>query len=245
MKNLAIILAAGSGERFSGPVPKQFLKLGGRSLFEICLEKFQVHPDIDGIVLVCPDSHLPLVEDTVSAGHFSKAVKIIAGGTTRQESSFAGINAVPAGVKNVLIHDAARALVTPAVISRILAALAANMAVMAALPAGDTIVRVDEEAMVTAVLDRAKLSQVQTPQGFRLEIIRQAHALARADGLSNASDDCSLVLRYKLAPVVAVLGDPGNIKITYPQDLAIAEAILKNTVGRGGACPRPGTNSYK
>jgi len=108
----------------------------------------------------------------------------------------------------------------------VLAALAAGQAVMAALPAGDTIVSVDEGAMVTAVLDRAKLSLAQTPQGFRLEIIRQAHELARTDGFSNASDDCSLVLRYKLAPVATVLGSANNIKITYPEDLAIAEAIL-------------------
>jgi len=116
--------------------------------------------------------------------------------------------------------------VGPDVIDRVLAALAAGQAVMAALPAGDTIVSVDEGAMVTAVLDRAKLSLAQTPQGFRLEIIRQAHELARTDGFSNASDDCSLVLRYKLAPVATVLGSANNIKITYPEDLAIAEAIL-------------------
>ena len=229
MKNVAIILAAGSGERFSGSLPKQFLQIAGRSLLEICLERFQEHPRIDGIVLVCPAAYLPLAEKTVADGRFPKVKEILSGGKTRQESSSIGVNAAPDSTKNVLIHDAARALVGPDVIDRVLAALAAGQAVMAALPAGDTIVSVDEGAMVTAVLDRAKLSLAQTPQGFRLEIIRQAHELARTDGFSNASDDCSLVLRYKLAPVITVLGDPSNIKITYPQDLAIAEAIYRNS----------------
>jgi 2-C-methyl-D-erythritol 4-phosphate cytidylyltransferase len=227
MKTLAIILAGGSGERFQGSLPKQFLQVAGRSLLAICLERFQAHQGIDGIVLVCPAAHLPLAEKMLAAGRFAKVIKIMPGGRTRQESSFNGVSAAPAGVENVLIHDAARALVAPAVISRVLEALAADMAVMAALPAGDTIVRIDAAAMVTAVLDRSKLSLAQTPQGFKLKIIRQAHALARADGYSDASDDCSLVLRYKLTPVVAVLGDPGNIKITYPQDLIIAEALLR------------------
>jgi 2-C-methyl-D-erythritol 4-phosphate cytidylyltransferase len=227
MKNLAIILAGGSGERFRGSLPKQFQKIAGRSLLEICLERFQEHQGIAGIILVCPAAHLSLAKKTVAAGCFAKVKKILPGGQTRQESSFIGVSAAPPGVENVLIHDAARALVAPSVISRVLAALAVDMAVMAALPAGDTIVRIDAAATVTAVLDRAKLSLVQTPQGFRLEIIRQAHESARADGFSNASDDCSLVLRYGLAPVVTVEGAAGNIKITYSEDLAIAEALLK------------------
>jgi 2-C-methyl-D-erythritol 4-phosphate cytidylyltransferase len=227
MTTIAIILAAGSGERFSGAIPKQFQKIAGRSLLEICLERFQGHPGINGIILVCPAAHLQLAEKTVAAGRFPKVKKIIPGGQTRQESSSIGVNAAPDTTENVLIHDAARALVAPEVISRVLEALADAEAVMVALPAADTIVRVDETAMVTAVLDRTKLSMAQTPQGFRLEIIRQAHELARADAYNNASDDCSLVLRYKLAPVVTVLGDPANIKITYPQDIAIAEGLLE------------------
>jgi 2-C-methyl-D-erythritol 4-phosphate cytidylyltransferase len=227
MKNLAIILAGGSGERLQGPLPKQFLEVAGRSLLAVCLERFQSHPGIDAIVLVCPSGHLPVAEKTVAAGGYDKVKEILPGGKTRQESSFIGVHAAAGGMENILIHDAARALVGSAVIDRVLAALASGPAVMAALPAGDTIVRVDDAATVSAVLDRDKLRLVQTPQGFKLEIIKQAHALARSEGFAGASDDCSLVLRYKLSPVATVAGDPGNIKITYPQDLAIAEAILK------------------
>jgi 2-C-methyl-D-erythritol 4-phosphate cytidylyltransferase len=228
VKNLAIILAGGSGERLHGPVPKQFLQIAGRPLLGLCLERFQSHPGIEGIVLVAPSAHLELAEKTVSAGRFSKVIRILAGGNTRQESSFIGVSAAPAGVKNVLIHDAARALVAAGVITRVLEALAGMGAVMAALPAADTVVRVDDAAMITAVLDRGMIGLAQTPQGFKLDIIRRAHEMARQQGVTDASDDCSLVLHSKLAPVASVPGDRANIKITYPQDIAIAEAILRN-----------------
>jgi 2-C-methyl-D-erythritol 4-phosphate cytidylyltransferase len=228
MSNLAIILAGGAGTRCSDTLPKQFLQFAGRSLLAICLERFQEHSGIDAIVLVCPAAHLSLAEKVVLAGRFDKVKEVRPGGKTRQESSSIGVCAAPPGMKNALIHDAARALVSPAVIGRVLTALAAGTAVMAALPAADTVVRVDEAAMVTAVLDREKLRLVQTPQGFRMDTIRQAHALAREEGFGGASDDCSLVLRYKLAPVITVPGDVFNIKVTYPQDLVIAEAILRH-----------------
>ena len=229
MKNLAIILAAGSGERLQSPVPKQFLLVAGRSLLEICLERFRDHRGIDGIILVSPADRLAMAEKAVADGPFPNVIKVLPGGRTRQESSFIGVNAAPAGAENVLIHDAARALVPAEVITRVLEALAHSQAVMPVLLAGDTTVRVDDAGAVTAVLDRAKLRRVQTPQGFKLAIIRRAHELARAEGWADAGDDCSLVLRYGLAPVVAVAGTPSNIKITYPQDLVIAEALLRNS----------------
>ncbi len=228
MSTVAIILAGGAGERFGGPLPKQFSVLAGRSLLAHCLERFQDHPGIDAMVLVCAAAHLPLAEDMAAAGRFAKLQAILPGGATRQESSFIGVSAVSADTQNVLIHDAARALVAAAVIDRVLVALDGHMAAMAVLPESDTVVRVDAAAAVTAVLDRDKLRRVQTPQGFRSAIIARAHALARAEGFTGAGDDASLVLRYKLAPVLTVAGDSGNIKITYPEDLAIAEAILGN-----------------
>ena len=226
MSAFAIILAGGTGTRLHNKEPKQFLEIGGRALLEICLQRFQDHEGIDGIVLVCPREHRSRAEKI--AAIFSKVTRVLAGGMTRQESSLAGVQAVPRGVENVLIHDAARALVPHAVISRVLEKLAGEKAVMAALPVADTVVRLDEAARVMAVLDRSKLELAQTPQGFRLEVIQQAHQMAVAEGFTAASDDCSLVLRYNLAPIATVPGDPGNIKITVAQDLVLAEAILKN-----------------
>ncbi len=227
MKNIAVILAAGSGERLPSPVPKQFLRIAGRSLLEICLERFRDHPGIDGIILVSPADRLAMAEKVIADGPFPKVIKVLAGGKTRQESSAIGIAAVPEDVENVLIHDAARALVPPEVITRVLEALANSRAVMPVLPVSDTTIRIDDEGSVMAVLDRAKLRRVQTPQGFKLEIIRQAHEQARAHGFAAAGDDCSLVLRFALAPVVTVAGDASNIKITYPEDMVLAEALLK------------------
>ncbi|HEX7503139.1 MAG TPA: IspD/TarI family cytidylyltransferase, partial [Acidobacteriota bacterium] len=192
------------------------------------LERFQEHPGVDGVVLVCPASRLPRAGKIVAGGGFTKVARVLAGGKTRHESSAIGVAALPGGAGNVLIHDAARALVPVAVLTRVLAALDSEAAVMPVLPAGDTTVRIDEAGMVTAVLDREKLRRAQTPQGFKPDIIRQAHKRARAEGFCDASDDCSLVLRYKLAPVITVEGDIANIKITYPEDLGIVEALMKN-----------------
>ncbi len=226
MKNIAIILAGGSGTRFNGKEPKQFLEIGDKTLLEICLQRFQEHKAIDRIILVCPDAHLRRAEKIAMA--FPKVRRVLAGGATRQGSSAIGVGAAD-GAEKVLIHDAARALVPVAVIDRVLGALDEGCAAMPVLAVGDTVVRVDEEEMVTAVLDRGKLRRVQTPQGFTLDMIRRAHELAAQEGYDGAGDDCSLVLRYKLAPVVTIEGDPANIKITYPLDLVVAESIIRNS----------------
>jgi 2-C-methyl-D-erythritol 4-phosphate cytidylyltransferase len=223
MSTIAVILAGGSGTRFRGSEPKQFLKIGDRTLLEICLQRFQEHGAIDGMVLVCPEKYLSRSRRAAEA--FSKVIAVHAGGETRQESSAIGVGAA-AGAGNVLIHDAARALVPAEVVTRVLEALGRAGAVMPVVAAGDTTVRTDEAGAVTAVLDRGWLRQAQTPQGFRLDLIRRAHEMAKSEGFADASDDCSLVLRYKLAPVVTVEGDPKNIKITYSQDLNIAKALL-------------------
>lgn len=229
MSTLAIILAGGTGTRFNSPEPKQFLEIGGKTLLALCLERFQEHPGIDGIILVSPADRLAMAENTVADGPFPKVIRVLAGGRTRQESSAIGVAAVPEGVENVLVHDAARALVPVAIITRVLEAMSYSRAVMPVLPVNDTTIRVDDAGEVAAVLDRAKLRRVQTPQGFKLEIIRLAHEKARAGGVTDVGDDCSLVLRFGLAPVATVPGDAYNIKVTYPADLVLGEAILKNT----------------
>ena len=227
MKTIAIVLAGGTGTRLKGPEPKQFRKIGGKTLLEICLERFQGQKEISGMVLVCPKPHLQ--RGKLIAGKYPKVTTVLAGGKTRQASAAIGV-AAAAGAERVLIHDAARALVPVPVIIRVLAALKKSAAVMPVVPAGDTTVRVDEKGSVTAVLDRDKLRRVQTPQGFRADIIRIAHKLATEEGFGDAGDDCSLVLRYGLAPVVTVEGDVANIKITYPHDLVVAESILAGTI---------------
>lgn len=227
MKITVIILAGGSGKRFKNSTPKQFLKIGKKTLLDLCLRRFQEHKGIGEIVLVCPKAHLAAAQ-RIAARH-GKVARVVPGGKTRQQSSAAGVAAVPAAATHVLIHDAARALVPAALIDRVLKALRNNPAVMPVVPAGDTTVRVDDRGNVTAVLDRGKLRGVQTPQGFRADVMRIAHRLAEDEGFLDAPDDGSLVLRYGLAAVATVEGDPANIKITYPLDLIVAEALINRT----------------
>lgn len=224
MKTTAIILAGGTGARFKSKEPKQFLKLGKKTLLDHCLQLFQEHKDIAKIVLVCPKAQLAKAQK-IAAG-YRKVAKVVPGGKTRQLSSAIGV-AAAGNAEFVLIHDAARAVVPKEVITRVLKALARSAAVMPVLAPGDTIVRVDNKGAVNAVLDRDKLRRVQTPQGLRASVIRIAHRLAQEDKKTDAPDDCSLVLEYGLAPVATVEGDAANIKITIPTDLALMEAVME------------------
>jgi len=222
MKTTAIILAGGTGTRFKSKEPKQFLKLGKKTLLDLCLQRFQEHKDIAEIVLVCPKAYMTKAQK-IAAG-YKKVARVVPGGKTRQQSSAIGL-AAAGSAESVLIHDAARALVPKEVIDRVLKALAKNVAVMPVLLSDDTTVRVDDKGNVTAVLDRDMLRRVQTPQGFRADVIRIAHRLAQDEGFSEAPDDCSLILRYGLAPIASVAGDPINIKITVPSDLDTVRAL--------------------
>ena len=155
-------------------------------------------------------------------------VKILDGGDTRQDSSRIGVTA--AGHETygkVLIHDAARPFVSKEIIDHMLAKLDTCTAVNVAIPSPDTIIEIDDRDFIKDVPDRRNLRRVQTPQGFRLPLIREAHRLALENDITNATDDCSLILRLNLAPVCVIEGSPLNIKITYPVDLQMAEKILE------------------
>lgn len=177
----------------------------------------------DAIVVAAP----PGREDDVAAAlvGVDKIHAVIAGGETRQESVLNALEALPADATRVLIHDAARPCVSRALLDRIVAALDDHAAVVPAVPAVDTLVRATD-AGVEAILDRAHISGVQTPQAFTVELILGAHRKARKRG-HISSDDGSLVLAIS-EPVAAVRGERSNIKVTFPEDVVIAEAILHN-----------------
>jgi 2-C-methyl-D-erythritol 4-phosphate cytidylyltransferase len=156
-----------------------------------------------------------------------KVHAITPGGETRQESVFNGLRALPEGVTHVLIHDAARPCVSSALIERALDALGAHDAVVPAVAATDTLIR-DHQGRVDAIIDRVHVAGVQTPQAFRLELIVRAHREAKVRGLKS-SDDGSLVLALG-EPVHTIPGERTNIKVTFREDVAIAEAILRNGV---------------
>jgi 2-C-methyl-D-erythritol 4-phosphate cytidylyltransferase len=226
-KNLAIIMAGGTGSRIDGDLPKQFLTLSGKTILQHSIDKFENHPGIDHVFLVIHGEFLNKAKEIVRKSGHKKVVKILTGGQTRQESSRIGVTAAaPGEYENILIHDAARPFVSKKIIDDILAALNTYAAVNIAVPSPDTIIEISDKNLVKNVPNRKYLRRVQTPQGFKCDLIQKAHQLALEKGITNATDDCSLILTFKLADIYVVKGSEKNIKITYTSDLQIAEKIL-------------------
>jgi 2-C-methyl-D-erythritol 4-phosphate cytidylyltransferase len=231
MRTVAVVLAGGTGERFGTGVPKQLLPLAGRALIEHSVAAFERAPGVDAILVVMAAGHAGRASEMLAGDGYRKVTKVITGGRTRVESVWRAIAELGSGECDVLFHDAARPLVEQRVIADCVAALAEHRAVGVAVPSSDTIAVVSDGVMA-GIPRRDSLVRCQTPQGFRLSVIRKAHELAAADphfGDLPATDDCGIVLRY--LPEVRVHVVPGserNIKITYPRDLAIAETLIRD-----------------
>ena len=215
----SIVVAGGSGRRF-GQL-KQFSPLGGRLVLEWAVEACRVYSA--GVVLVLP------AEAAQNGAPHHGADIVVAGGESRAASVGRGLAVVPEEAEVVLVHDAARPLTTPAVFEAVLEALIEDGVdgVVPGVPVHDTIKQVDTAQTVTATLDRTTLVAVQTPQGFRADALRRAHAAGGTDG---ATDDAVLV-EAAGGRVRVVPGDPGNLKITTPEDLAVAERLLTDPPG--------------
>jgi 2-C-methyl-D-erythritol 4-phosphate cytidylyltransferase len=227
MRVMAVVLGGGVGNRFGAAMPKQLLTLGGKTLVEHCVTAFATAPGIDEVLLVMPpgyaDEAAKLVGDQVSA--------VITGGVTRSDSVRNALRHLAEWetpeIAGVLLHDAARPLVTQRIIADCVTALSKYDATGVAVPTSDTIV-VAEDGVMSHVPPRETLLRCQTPQCFRLPVILRAHELAAADPDFTPTDDCGVVLRYLPdVPVHIVKGSERNIKITYPSDLAVAEALLR------------------
>jgi 2-C-methyl-D-erythritol 4-phosphate cytidylyltransferase len=216
----AIIVAAGSGDRFGGGQPKQFANLSGKP---VLLWSVEVLSSVcDATVVVAAADQIDRVRSLVPS-----SVVVVEGGATRQESVRLGLAALSDASTDVLVHDAARPCLSSEFVCRILEALADNEAVVPALPVSDTLV-LSRGDTVDAIVDRAGVHGVQTPQAFRIPLLRQAHRRAEAGGFTS-SDDGSLVLAMD-KPVHRIAGDPLNIKISVESDLRMAEAIISQSV---------------
>ena len=229
MRTVAVVLAGGMGQRFGGDRPKQMQVLAGRTLIEHSVAAFEQAPGVDSITIVMPAGlDGPARQQFVAASH-PKVTRVIEGGTTRTDSTRCAIASLGEDECNVLFHDAARPLLDQRIIADCVSALAADRAIGVAVPSADTIVEV-ADGVVTGMPRRDTLARCQTPQGFRLSVIRRAYELADADPsftLRQATDDCGVVLRYLPdVPVRLVQGSERNIKITYTDDLAIARALI-------------------
>ncbi|MCL2396798.1 MAG: 2-C-methyl-D-erythritol 4-phosphate cytidylyltransferase [Defluviitaleaceae bacterium] len=213
-----IILAAGSGTRFGGDTPKQFVHLDGVPIVAHGLSRFAANTHIDGIILV--------VSEYCDAYFDSpKLLTTIRGGQTRQESTYNGLLAVPPGDVIVVIHDGARPFVTDQDINAVISAAYHHNAATLAAPITDTVKLSDSNMSVIQTIDRQTLWLAQTPQAFRRQALMAAHETARLQNFV-ASDDCQLMENIGVSPKI-IQGSTNNIKITHPTDLAFAEFLLK------------------
>jgi 2-C-methyl-D-erythritol 4-phosphate cytidylyltransferase len=228
MRMVAVVLGGGTGQRLGAGTPKQLLTLGGRTLLERCVAAFEQAPGIDEILVVMARGYTEPVRAMLADG-YAKVTAVIEGGATRPDSTRAALAAIAAPDRRecgVLLHDAARPLVDQRIIADCVAALRVHRAAGVAVPSSDTIV-ITENGVMRSVPRRESLQRCQTPQCFRLSVITRAHELAAADPEYTPTDDCGVVLRYLPdVPVHIVPGSERNVKITYPQDLAVAEALL-------------------
>ena len=235
MRTVAVVLGAGSGLRFGAAIPKQLLPLAGRALLEHSVAAFEQAPGVDEILVVMAPGHTAQVHDLLAERGYRKLAGVIEGGVTRPESAQRAIAALGPDECDVLFHDAARPLLDQPTIAGCVRALRDHQAVGVAVPTSDTIVVV-QDGIMTSMPHRDTLRRCQTPQGFRLSVIRRAHELALADPGYTATDDCGVVMRYLPdVPVAVVPGSERNIKITYPHDLDVAEVLITSEeISAGG-----------
>ncbi len=220
-----IIPAAGMGRRMNAPVSKQYLQLNGKPILAHTLDAFEKCPLIDEIILVINPEEQQLCREQVIEAYPYTKIKVVAGGDTRQQSVYAGLKAVNPLTWIVLIHDGARPLIRQSVIRKSIEETLKHRATVVGVPAKNTIKVINEDGFVEATPDRNYLVEIQTPQTFDYDLIKEAHQKALAAGVVG-TDDAFLVEWLKI-PVKIVVGDYTNIKITTPEDLTIAEAIIR------------------
>ncbi len=216
----AVVAAAGHGERLAGGRPKAFAKLAGRPLLAESLERLERSEWVEAIVVVAPagwEEPSILLAEELGAG---KVTACVTGGATRAESVRIGVGEVPADAAVVIVHDAARPLLPPEVIDRVLTALGEGWdGVVPAVAVIDTLKRA-VDGQVVETLDRSDVYAAQTPQGFVADALRRA-----LDG-GAADTDCAALVESRGGRVALVEGDPRLLKVTTPGDLAVAEALI-------------------
>lgn len=251
MRNIAVILAGGSGTRMGLDRPKQFLQLDGKTILEHSVETFLQNRLIEAVIIVSNPGFVTDVEAIVAshrqAAGWDKVLTVISGGKERSDSSVNALRFVvqhlqddcadsgdtatemrrPATDVNLIFHDAVRPLVDQRIITDVCETLLTHVAVNVTLPVVDTIIQATHGVMLSTV-DRSTLQRVQTPQGFRLDTIAEAYRLALDDPDFRATDDCGVVLRYLPdTPIALVRGSERNLKLTFRDDIPLFEFLLK------------------
>ena len=229
LTTVAVIPAAGSGIRMNSERAKQFLCLDERPILAVTLTHFQDCEDIERIILVAPPGDVAYCgEHIVEKFGFTKVKKVVAGGRHRQDSVRLGIEATEGRYDRVLIHDGVRPIIDQGLLKRVIAAAESHRAVIAALPAKETVKEVNDRHEVVRTYDRHRVWMVQTPQLFRYPDILKAHHMARSQGWEEATDDAFLVEKLGI-PITVVEGSEKNIKVTTPHDLELARFLLRSS----------------
>lgn len=239
--HVAVIIAAGGrGVRFGGARPKQWLELGGLTILARSVAAFDRHQQVQELVIVLPPG-------TLASGEFekpaaAKPLRFVEGGARRQDSVANGFAAISDETEIVLVHDAARPLVSAEIISRTIAAAAESGAAIAAVPVHDTVketVRRDQQTVIARTLPRETLYLAQTPQGFRRDVLAAAIALGQGSDEEAAATDEAMLAERAGYTVAIVAGDPNNLKITTEGDLRRAEAITLDPLASRGEQDSP------
>ena len=227
LRNVAVVLAGGTGTRVGLRTPKQLLKVAGKTILEHAIDVFEDSDVIDEILVLMAPGWVPEALDLVSKAGYRKVSKVMAGGRTRNETTMIALGAVGEDDCNMLFHDAVRPLVEDRIIRDCVEALQTYRAVDVAIPSADTIIEV-HDGVIGTIPDRDALRRGQTPQAFRASTIRRAYSHAMKDPNFAATDDCSVVLRYLPdVPIFVVDGSERNIKVTHPIDVFLADQLFR------------------
>lgn len=233
MKQVAIILAAGAGVRSGFVSPKQLVKLAGRPVLAHSIRAFENSKYIDEIAVVTSSEISSEVEALINKCEFKKVKKILIGGSERWESSWSAIRAyekeAEANDLNLIFHDAVRPLVDELIIERVVTSLQTELAVDVVVKTVDTIIEVDSsEKYINKILDRNKLRNGQTPQGFRYSLIREAYERAIDSNNLKFTDDCGILSQFMPDVKIALVdGTSYNTKLTYNEDLSIIDKLFQ------------------
>lgn len=230
-RTAALILAAGKGTRMHADTAKQFMEIGGKPLFLYSVERYL--PLVDQVVLVTNEAGLAFAEKTLSDAGLSERVPVCLGGRERFDSSYRGLCFLTTlgDFSHVLIHDAARCLVTEEVIRRVLSDTEKYGASVASVPLRDTVKVADPDGFALSTPDRSTLHVIQTPQGFQLDLILSAYQRFYEAGSPFVTDDAMVVERFTDHKVRLTEGDERNIKVTTAEDIPGVRRILEKEKG--------------
>jgi len=227
-RTVAVVLAGGTGVRLGLGIPKQLVKIAGKTILEHTVGIFENAPEVDEIIVLMAPGHVPAAQSIVNQAGFSKVTHVVEGGDTRSATTLRALELIGDGDCNVLIHDAVRPLLSGRIIRECVNALRKHAAIDVAIPSADTIIVVDGESFISSIPRRSTLRRGQTPQAFRSPVIREAYRLAMEDPAFETTDDCGVVLRYLPdVPIKVVEGSEQNIKVTHAVDVHLADKLFQ------------------